>query len=59
MEDPDYQETWSRITPMGRPAFVSDIASAALFLVSDKAKHITGQNLIIDGGWTSVSVSPE
>lgn len=59
LEDPEYRETWSRITPMGRPAFVSDIAAAALFLVSDKAKHITGQNLIIDGGWTSVSVSPE
>ncbi len=59
LEDPDYQKIWSRITPMGRPAFVSDIANAALFLVSDKAKHITGQNLIIDGGWTSVSVSPE
>ena len=59
LADPDYQRTWSRITPMGRPAFVSDIANAALFLVSDKAKHITGQNLIIDGGWTSVSVSPE
>ncbi|MFC0512975.1 SDR family NAD(P)-dependent oxidoreductase [Mucilaginibacter angelicae] len=59
LEDPDYQNTWSRITPMGRPASVSDIAGAALFLVSDKAKHITGQNLIIDGGWTSVSVSPE
>jgi NAD(P)-dependent dehydrogenase (short-subunit alcohol dehydrogenase family) len=59
LEDPDYKKIWSRITPMGRPAFVSDIANAALFLVSDKAKHITGQNLIIDGGWTSVSVSPE
>lgn len=59
LEDPDYQKIWSRITPMGRPAYVSDIANAALFLVSDKAKHITGQNLIIDGGWTSVSVSPE
>lgn len=59
LEDPEYQKTWSRITPMGRPAFVSDIANAALFLVSDKAKHITGQNLIIDGGWTSVSVSPD
>jgi len=59
LEDPDYQKIWSRITPMGRPASVSDIAGAALFLVSDKAKHITGQNLIIDGGWTSVSVSPE
>jgi glucose 1-dehydrogenase len=59
LEDPEYKNIWSAITPMGRPAFVSDIANAALFLVSDKAKHITGQNLIIDGGWTSVSVSPE
>ena len=35
-----------------------DIANAALFMVSDKASHITGQSLIIDGGWTSVSPSP-
>ena len=58
LEDTDYENTWSRITPMGRPAKVSDIAAAALFLVSDEAKHITGQSLIIDGGWTSVSPSP-
>ena len=57
-EDPDYENTWSRLTPMGRPASVSDIAAAALFLVSDEARHITGQNLIIDGGWSSVSPSP-
>jgi NAD(P)-dependent dehydrogenase (short-subunit alcohol dehydrogenase family) len=37
---------------------VHDIANAALFLVSDEAKHITGQTLIIDGGWTSISPSP-
>jgi 3-oxoacyl-[acyl-carrier protein] reductase len=43
---------------MGKPASVEDIANAALFLVSDGAKHITGQTLIIDGGWTSVSPSP-
>jgi len=53
-----YESTWSRITPMGRPAIVEDIANAALFLVSEEAKHITGQTLIIDGGWTSVSPSP-
>jgi len=54
----DYAETWSRITPLGSPASVTDIANSALFLVSDEAKHITGQTLIVDGGWTSVSPSP-
>ncbi len=58
MEDTGYKETWSRITPLGKPASVIDIANAALFLVSDKAKHITGQTIIVDGGWTSVSPSP-
>ncbi|MHA4843417.1 SDR family NAD(P)-dependent oxidoreductase [Flavitalea antarctica] len=58
IEDKDYESTWSRITPMGRPADVNDIASAALFLVSRAARHITGQSLIVDGGWTSVSPSP-
>jgi glucose 1-dehydrogenase len=57
--DPAYNKTWSRITPMGRPAKVQDIADTALFLVSDKARHITGQTLIVDGGWSSVSVPPE
>lgn len=58
LADPSYTEAWNKITPMGRPAYVSDIANAALFLVSDKAKHITGQTLIIDGGWTSISPTP-
>ena len=56
--DPSYEEIWSGLTPMGRPAYTQDIASAALFLVSDGARHITGQSLIIDGGWTSISPSP-
>jgi NAD(P)-dependent dehydrogenase (short-subunit alcohol dehydrogenase family) len=58
MEEKDYERVWSEITPMGRPAYVSDIANTALFLVSDEAKHITGQSLVIDGGWTSVSALP-
>jgi NAD(P)-dependent dehydrogenase (short-subunit alcohol dehydrogenase family) len=58
VSEPGYESTWSRITPLGKPATVDDIANAALFLVSDGAKHITGQTLIIDGGWTSVSPSP-
>ncbi len=59
LEDPDYTKIWSRITPMGRPANTKDIADTALFLVSDRAKHITGQTLIVDGGWTAVSPPPD
>jgi 3-oxoacyl-[acyl-carrier protein] reductase len=57
-EDKDYERIWSRITPAGRPASVADIANAALFMVSPASRHITGQTLVIDGGWTSVSPSP-
>ena len=57
-DDPEYVPVWSRITPMGRPAQVQDIANAALFLVSPASRHITGQSLVVDGGWTSVSPSP-
>jgi NAD(P)-dependent dehydrogenase (short-subunit alcohol dehydrogenase family) len=56
--DPEYEKVWSGITPMGRPAKVTDIADTALFLVSEKARHITGQNIIVDGGWTCISPSP-
>jgi glucose 1-dehydrogenase len=57
-QDAAYLETWSSLTPIGKPATVTDIASAVLFLVSDHAKHITGQTLIVDGGWTSISPQP-
>jgi glucose 1-dehydrogenase len=57
-DDNAYENTWSKITPLGRAANPQDIAHAALFLVSDAASHITGQTLIVDGGWTSVSPPP-
>jgi glucose 1-dehydrogenase len=58
LNDPAYMTTWSQITPMGRPAYPADVANAALFLVSEKGRHITGQTIIIDGGWTCISPSP-
>jgi NAD(P)-dependent dehydrogenase (short-subunit alcohol dehydrogenase family) len=58
MNEAEYEKTWSKLTPRGRPASVADIANAALFLVSDNARHITGQSLVVDGGWTSISPSP-
>ncbi|WP_415949190.1 2,3-dihydro-2,3-dihydroxybenzoate dehydrogenase [Streptomyces sp. KLOTTS4A1] len=38
--------------PLGRIADPADIADAVLFLVSDRARHITMQNLFVDGGAT-------
>ena len=57
-DDAAYEKTWSALTPMGRPASTLDIAAAALFLVSSGARHITGQTLVVDGGWTAVSPGP-
>jgi NAD(P)-dependent dehydrogenase (short-subunit alcohol dehydrogenase family) len=58
LNDHDYEKVWSGLTPMGRPGTTKDVADAALFLVSDKAKQITGHCLVIDGGWSCISPSP-
>lgn len=37
--------------PMGRPGIPEEIASAALFLVLDENKYITGQTIHVNGAW--------
>lgn len=44
-------EKYNRRTPLGRMAEVSEIANAVLFLASDRARSVTGENLRVDGGW--------
>jgi 3-oxoacyl-[acyl-carrier protein] reductase len=58
-KDLNYLQEWSRLTPLGKPADVQDISEAVCFFLSDKSKHITGQTLIVDGGWTSISPPPQ
>lgn len=43
------------LEPMPKKAFieVSELAQTANFLMSNAAKNITGQTLILDGGWTA------
>lgn len=58
-EDPNYAKVWSELIPIGRVGQPIDMAASALFLLSHEARHITGQTLVIDGGWTGVSNNPE
>jgi len=38
------------MVPLGREGLPTDVAEAAVFLVSDAASYITGQVLNVDGG---------
>ena len=57
-DDPNYETIWGAVTPTGRVAAPTDIANAALFLLSPSASQITGQTIVVDGGWTATSPTP-
>ena len=49
-----FVQNYEKKVPMRRMGTPDDIAPSVVFLLSEEAKYITGQNLIIDGGWTAI-----
>lgn len=48
----EMMRTRDRQVPMGHMGEAWDVANAALFLASDRAKYVTGLELVVDGGIT-------
>ena len=51
LETPEWRETWLGTTPMGRLAEPGEIAPAVVFLASEASSFITGETIVIDGGY--------
>ena len=52
LADPEWGPVWRGMTPMGRPGSAEEVAAAALFLCSPASSYMTGEVLVIDGGYT-------
>jgi meso-butanediol dehydrogenase / (S,S)-butanediol dehydrogenase / diacetyl reductase len=50
---PAMKEAWLRRTPLARLGQPDDVAAALLFLASDDAKHVSGADLVVDGGFST------
>lgn len=53
-QHPSFIKRYTSKVPMKRMGNPDDISPAVSFMLSDEAKYITGQNLIVDGGWTCI-----
>ncbi len=53
LEDEEKYRAFLAKIPMGRWGDLAEITGPALFLASDAGSYVTGQSLVVDGGWTA------
>ena len=51
--NPDWAPVWRGMTPMPKVGTPEDIGAAALYLCSPASGYVTGEVLVIDGGYTT------
>jgi NAD(P)-dependent dehydrogenase (short-subunit alcohol dehydrogenase family) len=53
-QDPDFKNQYCSRIPIGRMAKPSEIFEPLVFLISDGSSYVTGQTIVVDGGWTAI-----
>lgn len=47
-----FLQRYKQLTPLGRMAQEQDFKGIVAYLASDLSEYVTGQNFVVDGGWT-------
>lgn len=55
MDEPKFARRWRQMAPLGRFGRTDEVASLVLFLASDESSFISGQDIAIDGGFTTAA----
>jgi len=53
-QDDDFLNAYCSKIPIGRMADINEYCGSVLFLACNASSYMTGSNLVIDGGWTSI-----
>ena len=47
-----FEENFARFSPMERLSYNHEVAGAMIYLLSDASSYVTGDNMLVEGGWT-------
>ncbi|MBN9631399.1 MAG: SDR family oxidoreductase, partial [Actinobacteria bacterium] len=52
--EPELEADWVSRIPQGRMATPQDLTGLVTFLASNASSYLTGQQIVIDGGYTAI-----
>ncbi|MDZ4750838.1 MAG: SDR family oxidoreductase [Flavobacteriales bacterium] len=47
-----FEKNFARFSPLERLSYNHEVASAMVYLLSDASSYVTGDNMLVEGGWT-------